>query len=80
MRLMAWNYRGLGSPSTVPQLKESLQLFKPNLIFLCETKWRRGFVGTVCKNVDWKDRWFVVELDGRSGGLLLGWDKDVIVH
>lgn len=49
MRIMSWNYRRLGNPSTIPELKESLRLFKPELVFICETKRRKGFVGTVCK-------------------------------
>lgn len=70
MNLMAWNCRGLGGPSTVSQLKESLRFFKPELSFVCETKRMKGFVGTVCRK---GDRWYIVELVGRSGGLLVGW-------
>lgn len=79
MRILAWNCRGLGNPSTVPQLKESVRLLKPDLIFICETKRTKGFVGTVCKNLGWGDRWFAVDPLGRSGGLLLGWDKEVTI-
>lgn len=80
MRVMSWNCRGLGSPSTVPQLKESLRLFRPELIFLCETKRKHGFVGTVCKKIGWDDRWYAVEPRGRSGGLLLEWNSEVIIY
>lgn len=79
MRILSGNCRGLGSPSKVPQLKESIRLFKPELIFLCETKRKRGFVGTVCENLGWGDRWEAVNPIGKSGGLLLGWGNDVIV-
>lgn len=80
MRLVSWNCRGLGSPSTIPQLRESLRLYKPELVFLCETKRSKGFVGTVCKKLGWGDRWYEVDPEGRSGGLLVGWGHDVIVH
>lgn len=48
-------------------------------MFIYETKRKKGFVGTVCRNLGWGDRWFSVESFGRSGGLLLGWDKEVTI-
>lgn len=80
MKVLAWNCRRLGGPSTVPQLKESIRLFKPELTFLSETKRKRGFVSTVCKQVGWGDRWHVVNPIGRSGGLLVGWTEGVTVQ
>lgn len=56
MRILSLNCRGLGGPATVPQLKDYLRLFKPSLIFVCETMRREGFVRTVCKKVGWGDR------------------------
>lgn len=49
-------------------------------MFFCETKRGCGFVRTVCKNLGWNDRWFVVDLDRMSGGLFLGWAPGVIIH
>lgn len=66
--------------STVSQLKESIRLFKPELMFVSETKRKKGFVGTVCKKLGWGDRWFVVDPIGRSGRLLLGWNDEVLVY
>lgn len=80
MKIMAWNCRGLGSPFIIPQLKESLRLFKPELVFLYETKRQKGFVGSVCRKLGWGDRWYEVDPEERSGGLLLGQSSDVIVH
>lgn len=36
-------------------------------------------MGTVCKKLGWRDRWYTVKPDGRSGGLLLGWAESVTV-
>lgn len=80
MKTMSWNCRGLGSPSTIPQLKESLRLLQPELIFLCETKRKKSFVSDICKQLGWGNRWHAVDLVGRSGGLLLGWGTAVTVH
>lgn len=80
MKVLAWNCRGLSGTSIVSQLKESLRLFEPELTFLSETKRKRGFVSTVCKQVGWGDRWHVVNPLGMSGGLLVGWTEQVTVH
>lgn len=39
-----------------------------------------GFIGTICKNLGWGDRWFVVNPIDRSGSLLLGWDRNVTIY
>lgn len=73
MRILSWSCRGL------PQLKESIRLFKPELIFICETKRKKGFVSTVCKKMGLGDRWYVVDPIGKSGGLLLEQGTDVTI-
>lgn len=37
-------------------------------------------MSTMCKQVGWGDRWYVVNLIGRSGGLLVGWAEGVTIH
>lgn len=51
MKILSWNCRGLASPSTITQLKESLRLFKPELIFISETKRKVRFIKTICKKI-----------------------------
>lgn len=80
MRVLAWNCRGLRGLSTVSQQKESLRDLKPDLVFISEKKKKKGFVGSVCKKMGWKDRWFVLDPIGRSAGLLLGWTEEVNTH
>lgn len=80
MRILSWNCRGLGQPSTISDLKESLRRHLPDLVFLCETKKKNAFVRTVCKNLKFQSRWVAVEPEGQSGGLLLCWSKDTIVY
>lgn len=79
MRIMSWNCRGLGGPCTVPQ-QESMRLFRPNLAFVCETKRKEGYVRTVCRKLGWGERWRAVDPVGRSGGLLVGWSRNTMVH
>lgn len=80
MKILSWNCRGLGSSSTISQLKESLRLLKPELTFICETKRRREFVSKVCSQLGWEDRWFSVDPMGKSGGLLVGWGNGVTIY
>lgn len=70
----------MGSLSIVPQLKESIRLFKLELMFICETKRKKYFVGTACKKIGWDDRWIIVDSIGKSGGLLLCWGKDISIY
>lgn len=79
MRILFWNYRGLGGPSTISQLKESMRLHLLDIIFLSETKKKKCFVTTVCKRLKCKDRWAVVDPVGRQGGMLLFWSENVKV-
>jgi len=37
MKIISWNCRGLGSPRTVPSLKYLVRVYKPDILFLCET-------------------------------------------
>lgn len=61
----------MGGPSTIAQLKESIRLYLPYIIFISETKQKKEFVNTVCKRLKWKYRWEVVEPVGRSGRMLV---------
>lgn len=79
MRLLSWNCRGLGGPFTVSQLKESVRLNLPDMIFLCESKQYKGFIGTVCKRLKFGNKWEVREPIGRKGGMMVAWTSNVEV-
>lgn len=78
MRAIAWNGRGLGGPSTISQLKESIKDHLPDL--LCETKKKKSFVQTVCRKLKFQNRWSTVKPNGLSGGLLSCWSENITVH
>lgn len=77
MRIILWNYRGLRGSSTIPQLKESIRLNLPALVFVCETKQGSNFIKTVCKNLKFSKRWDVVEPLGKKGGMFVSWSEEV---
>lgn len=79
MRLLSWNCRGLGGASTISQLKESQRLYLPDMTFVCETKQKVSFIKTVCRQLQCKNNWAVVDPIGKSGGLFLFWGDNITV-
>lgn len=61
MKLLSWNCRGLGGPSTISQLKKLVRVSLPDVTFICETKQKSGFVNTVCRSLKCKGHWEVVD-------------------
>ncbi|CAA0841468.1 Unknown protein, partial [Striga hermonthica] len=55
------------------------RIHHPNFIFLSETKKNGKFVNTVCHKLGFKERCFIVDPLGLSGGLLLLWGRDVSI-
>lgn len=78
MKIMAWNCRGVGSPLTIPQLKEVTRLHCPNLLLLGETKNKEKFVNTVRKELKF-DELFCVNPIGRAGGIAVMWNKELTI-
>ena len=78
MNLLCWNCRGLGTDSTVGELRHLVKRYRPSLLFLSETKmrdtkvrkfmWSLGFSGC-----------FAVSRDGKSGGLALFWVQECTI-
>lgn len=80
MKIFFWNYRGLGGPSTFCQLKESIRLNFPDLVFLSETKNSSGFVGSVCKKLKFGKNWDTYDPIGKKEGLMEAWKEGVDVQ
>ncbi|CAA0833295.1 Unknown protein, partial [Striga hermonthica] len=77
MLAAVWNYRGLGGPSTVSQIRETIRSHHPIFTFLFETKKSFAFVKTVVRRLGFEDRFSVVDPQGLRGGLLLLWNNSV---
>ncbi|KAL0453409.1 UNVERIFIED_CONTAM: hypothetical protein Slati_1319000 [Sesamum latifolium] len=78
MILISWNCQGLGTPCTVHTLGELLRAHRPSLVFLAETKCKKDRIESIKCRFDLFG--FCVEPQGRSGGLVLLWDKSVSVQ
>lgn len=82
MRLFSWNYRGLGKPSAVLQCKKKALDYKPDILFLMETKLAKNKGKEI-----WMECGFSKGVEvprvGLSGGLLLMWLPNVnlrVIH
>ena len=78
MRAMVWNCRDVGSPLTVPQLREVIRLHSPSLVFLSETKKKKNFLNSVKQWIKF-DNVFVVDPVGLAGGLAMLWKQELKV-
>ena len=76
MRVQVWNCQGVGSPLTIPQLREVNNLFSPSMVFLSETKNRTKYMEKV-KNILRFDEMVVVEAMNKAGGMALLWKDEV---
>ncbi|KAK6140636.1 hypothetical protein DH2020_025620 [Rehmannia glutinosa] len=77
MSILCWNYRGLGNPQTIQELRTSIRNKSPQLVFLSETKCKTPVIEKIKRYLNLHG--FSVDAQGRSGGLALLWRKDVSV-
>jgi len=74
MSCIAWNCRGLGSPSIVPTLKYLVQTYKPEGIFLSKTMEALNKIEELKYLLSF-DSFFIVDRFGIGGGLTFLWKK-----
>ncbi|XP_050221576.1 uncharacterized protein LOC126671815 isoform X1 [Mercurialis annua] len=79
MKILCWNLQGIGNPWTIRALKSLINSNSPDIFFLMETKLvfseftfvRRSFVNFNS---------YIVDSDGRKGGLANFWRKNLDVQ
>ena len=74
MRLLAWNYRGIGKAPTVKALKALARDNSPNLVFLAETKSNVQKINKIRVSLNYVDS-FCVESSRKAVGLALFWKQ-----
>lgn len=79
MRILSWNVRGMGNDRTFLALKTILQMHKPQVVFLCETKLMSVQMRKVGKLLKF-DGCFAVSSKGRSGGIAMMWNSEISVN
>ncbi|KAL0294287.1 UNVERIFIED_CONTAM: hypothetical protein Sradi_6894900 [Sesamum radiatum] len=78
MSFLVWNYQGLGNPWIVKGLRDLIPVNSPLLVFLVGTKCSLSQIETLKRRLDLFG--CCVEPRGRSGGLMLLWQKSIEVQ
>lgn len=79
MKILAWNCRGLASTRAVRALLEVQKRERPDVLFLSETHLGMAKAENLRSRLGC-DKFIIHESDGRSGGLLMLWNKEVVVN
>ena len=74
MKILGWNCRGMLSPTAVHELLDFQGRVKAELIFLSESHLNKCKADELRRVLDF-DSMFVVESDGRAGGLVMFYHK-----
>ena len=74
MIALGWNYRGLGNPRLVHELRELVQRWKPKIVFLKETKMKKYRMEREKFKIGLLNG-LIVPSVGRSGGLAMLWSR-----
>ena len=79
MKILSWNCRGLGSHWTISYLRETWHKYKPEFLFLSETKHDFEFVQRFQDHFGY-DSLVTVDPNERSGGLALFYNNEFQVE
>ncbi|XP_071926048.1 uncharacterized protein [Coffea arabica] len=78
MRVLVWNCQGVGSPLTVPHLREMYNLLSPSLIFLSETKNRKYVLDKIARGLRF-DNSAVVDAMHKAGSMAILWKEETLI-
>ena len=78
MKTLCWNCRGIGNPATVKELRDLAKDYAPSVMFIMETQISKYRVENLRYTLSF-DNSFAVNSSGRSGGLGLFWNNDVLL-
>ena len=79
MKILALNYQGLASARPVRALLEIQKREKPDVFFLSETHLGKVKAENLKRRLGC-DHFIIHESDGRSGGLLMLWRKELVIQ
>ena len=73
---LSWNCRGLGNPRSIKALHVMVQRWKPDIVFLMETKSKVKHMERIKNRVGFANG-LIVPSRGRSGGVALFWTSEI---
>jgi exonuclease III len=74
MNIISWNCRGIGSPSTIPNLKYLVRTYRPDGIILYETMTNYNKIEELKYALGF-DNCFAPDRESRGGGIAFLWHK-----
>jgi hypothetical protein len=76
MKLLSWNYQGLGQPQTIQELVRLVRVYCPSIVFLSETRQQSYRVSNINGRLG-MNKCFTVDGQGKGGGLALYWNDSI---
>lgn len=80
LKILSWNYCGLGNPITVQRLKDLKKEFDPDIVFIMETKNPPEFVVEKLDTPHFEYSVHVTPHSPGAGGLSLFWNSAVSIN
>ncbi|OMO63947.1 hypothetical protein COLO4_32163 [Corchorus olitorius] len=77
VRVLSWNCRGAGRPEFLTELRQLLQMHRPHILIILETKINDVRADHITSQIPMKGR-LVASGMGRTGGLWLLWNEDAV--
>lgn len=74
MKIVSWNARGMNSQNKQRLLKRQMEKYKPNMLFLQETKCNKVLIEKLRIKLGRNFEVLEIESKGREGGLATFWD------
>jgi exonuclease III len=78
MRVLCWNCHGIGNSATVRELHDLAKEYAPSVVFILETQIAKSQVENLRYFLGY-DNSFAVNSNGRSGGLGIFWNNEVLL-
>ena len=78
MKLISCNIRGLNNPSKYRMIKNMIQMERPQIFFMQETKCNSNNLGPILSRAWPGCHSIAVDASGASGGLAIVWDPQVV--
>jgi exonuclease III len=79
MSVSSWNGRGLGTATTINELRDFAREHAPSVLCVVETQLPKQRVEGLARTLGY-DRSFAISSSGRSGGIGIFWNNDLRIE
>jgi exonuclease III len=80
LTILSWNVRGLNDAARRELVRETTTCARPAIVCLQETKIDTMTPAIILESIGYRlSSYYSLDAEGTRGGVLLGWDKDVVL-